>query len=173
MFPHIYETVYGDGSPDSDFTCQDAKLNSMVLRHVVRNLHSEDNQSAEPQLGWRVRIADRHDNEDTPHWVLDFGNVPADPDNVAEATSHLDERHEIVTDYCDNHSDGNGILQAMGQVTVTVWAESKAGRNSYHVCTDISKFYCSEALPVCFPSYFINIFHYPVKRPTTLADAFK
>lgn len=158
MFPHIYETVYGDGVSDSLFTQRDAKLNSMLLRHVVQGVFTGDNDGGdEPQ--WRVRVEDRHDSEQEPHYVLDFGNVSID-----HGVDAIVEKHKIITDYCDNHSDGRTIVQEVGRVTVTVWS-GYGTESTFEACSGIRVFYCHEALPECFPDYFINIFRYSVERP--------
>ncbi|MCL2085548.1 hypothetical protein FWH09_01285 [Candidatus Saccharibacteria bacterium] len=171
-FPYIYETVYGDGDPKSDISKQDGKLNSALLRYVICEVFKDkDNEALTEQPGWRVRITDQHDDEETPHFVLDFGNKETKIPDTAKGVSAA--VHNNRRRYCDNHSSGTTIEQAMGNIRVTVYLEgnnpeifadpaNKPCTNLHDDAYDKSSliicYYCHEALPEYFPSYFINIF---------------
>lgn len=107
-YPTIFCTIFGD-EEHPEFTARDATINSEVIREACAMVRP---RLIDGMFGtgrnWRITIKDRHDDEKTPHYVLDFGEGrPEDPACTLEIG------------YCDNFSKGvNDIEQKPGTFTV-------------------------------------------------------
>lgn len=117
-YPTIYQCHYGDAE-NPVFTAGDAKLNSILLRYGVEELFC----GKPTKYPWRVRVEDKHDGEDLPHYILDYGHEPKEgggnpPSFLLDQFKSSAVKLSIV--YCDNHSVDNEIKQEVG--TATIWA---------------------------------------------------
>ena len=107
-YPIIFETHYGDSENEGVTKC-DAQINTRLLRKARKDVFMKGH--------WRFRVEDKHDNEDAPHFILDFGYCVDQPiDSFKQTATHL------VVDYKDYYSrTADEILLNPG--TVSVWAQ--------------------------------------------------
>ena len=113
-YPTILESKFGDPT-DEVFTFRDAEINSDILWAAVRLVHpkclSGHFTAGHP---WQVTIEDQHDSEETPHYILSFGER-------VEEINEKTLRFVRKIDYCDNFSTkSRRIEQAPGVFTVTL-----------------------------------------------------
>ena len=147
VFPFIYETHYGDPN-SAEFTARDARINSDLLRFICERLVNVKMFGNEfgTDHDFSLRIEDSHENDEYPHYVLDVGSRPDAPNTPL---------NKVVFDYCDNYSDGNGIHQERGKVTV--YASSYVGNFSGKFAAVMLGRAYIDSLKEHFPDFFILI----------------
>ena len=159
-YPEFYEVAFGD-QEDGEFTKRDAALNSDLLREacdMVRPVYKDGYFST--GRAWRVRIEDRHTDEDEPHYVLDFGETGHD----GRADIYTKRAARLEVGYCDNYScEFSTIRQAQG--SFTVYAGGDFGDYSAElVAIAVARAYV-DALQRHFPDYFILVDDRQLMRP--------
>ena len=168
VYPEIYNYLFGEKN-NIKLTERDAAINSMVLRKAVTLVKAKYSAKEGFSAGfdWRIIIEDQHDDEESPHYVLDFGegkpnlraentfcNTVAYCDNYSHRKSWIESR---VVDGREQHLglEDRLIEQAPGVFRVTVVGDFEPHMRE-HIARVMARTY-NEALEKTLPDYFITL----------------
>ena len=167
-YPTIYNQKFGESASDGltekeaeKFTECDSAINTMLMRGIVDLMDPSYNPEMDgftTGFSWRVIVRDQHDDEASPHYILDIGE-----DCVIGEHEVLET---ISVRYCDNHScRDRKIAQDPGRYKVIVMGDHNVmplrdEQGKVYSYVNIAKYVARvyyEALVACLPDYFIVV----------------
>ena len=105
-YPEIYQSLFGD-SENAEFTRRDSCINSDLIRCACDflNVVYDELNGFTSGTSWNALIEDEHDDEVTPHYVLEIGEQLKKIKATNRGWTTIEVR------YCDNYSMPDRIIQ--------------------------------------------------------------
>lgn len=142
-YPEIREAVF---DPSCDKAGNSALLRAILDSIVCVSFDRLINEFSATKWWewWNIRIEDKHDDEDKPHYILEIGE--------GNHRGHKSKR--FSTKYCDYHSTDNGeIVTAPGEFIVQIWIDDDDSRQNTFG-KRVSEAYL-KAMQETLPDYFV------------------